>query len=100
LRVVTSRNYGVDGFDGRILQKSPELKEKVSVELAKALNRGALPKYFQKGRLVSLSKVMGKDVVKCNDIRPIVIKSHIAKICEKVILNKIYSGRGYLVTTG
>ena len=45
-----------------------------------------------KERLVPLSKKKGKDVVATSDIRPIVIKSHLAKICEKAILNKIKAG--------
>jgi len=36
-------------------------------------------------------------VVATSDYRPIVIKSHLAKIREKAILNKIKAGRDYLV---
>lgn len=65
----------------------------------KGLNECSLPTYLQKGRLVPLSKKKGVDTVKVEDIRPIVVKSHISKICEKKILNKIQKGKEYLIHT-
>ena len=52
-----------------------------------------------KGRLIPLSKKKGSDVVTLDEIRPIVVKSHISKIMEKTILNKIMKDRGHLLKT-
>ena len=38
---------GCDGFDGRILSKSAEVKTKIASELCLAMNKGVLPSYFQ-----------------------------------------------------
>jgi hypothetical protein len=50
---------GPDGFDGRVLKTSKDLKRKIAVEITKALNNKNLPTYLRRGRLVSLSKVKG-----------------------------------------
>ena len=39
-----------------------------------------VPKYLYEGRLVPLSKNKGKDQAELKDIRPIVVRSHVAKI--------------------
>ena len=36
-----------------------------------------------------LSKNKGKDKAELNDIRPIVVRSHVAKILEKAIMAKV-----------
>ena len=53
------------------------------------MNANYLPYYLNEGRLVPLSKEKGKDIVSTSDIRPIVVRSHISKIVEKALLNKI-----------
>ena len=47
----------------------------------------SIPKYLYEGRLVPLSKNKGKAELK--DIRPIVVRSHLAKILEKAIMAKV-----------
>ena len=48
-----------------------------------------IPKYLYEGRLVPLSKNKGKDQAELKDIRPIVVRSHVAKILEKAIMAKV-----------
>lgn len=85
---------GTDGFDGKILQKNKEVKQKVASDLAKILSVGEFPSYFQEGRLVLLSKKSAKNIAPVEETRPIVVNSHLYKICEKTILNKLDSFNG------
>ena len=48
-----------------------------------------MPQYLKTGRLVCLSKKESKNIVRLEDIRPIVVNSHIMKIVERTILNKL-----------
>ena len=50
---------------------------------------GSIPSYLREGRLIPLSKNKGKDMATLKDIRPIVVRSHLAKILEKATLAKI-----------
>jgi hypothetical protein len=50
---------------------------------------GASPDTSAKGGLYPLSKKANSKIVELSDIRPIVIKPHLVKICEKAISNKI-----------
>ena len=49
----------------------------------------SIPKYLYEGRLVPLSKNKGKDHAELKDIRPVVVRSHLAKILEKAIMAKV-----------
>ena len=49
----------------------------------------SIPKYLYEGRLVPLSKNIGKDQAELKDIRPIVVRSHLAKILEKAKMAKV-----------
>ena len=83
------KGIGPDGFDGRALLINDDLRVKVCNELTAMLNNGCFPEYFLNGRLVPLSKKPASKVVELADIRPIVIKPHLSKICEKAVLIKI-----------
>ena len=48
-----------------------------------------IPSYLTEGRLIPLSKNKGKDMASLKDIRPIVLRSHLAKILEKATLAKL-----------
>ena len=52
-------------------------------------NPQAILKYLHEGRLVPLSKNKGKDQAELKEIRPIVVRSHVAKILEKAIMAKV-----------
>ena len=82
------KGLGPDGFDGNALLLNKELRHKVSNELLQMLCDGSFPTYFLNGRLVPLSKTASQ-TVELNDIRPIVIKPHLVKICEKAVQSKI-----------
>jgi hypothetical protein len=58
-------------------------------EIVEALNTASIPTYLREGRLVSLQKTLTKGPVALDDIRPIVVRSQISKIMEKVILAKV-----------
>ena len=59
----------------------------------------AIPNYLYEGRLVPLSKNKGLDQAELKDIRPIVVRSHLAKIMEKAIMAKIAALAPHLLHT-
>ena len=58
-----------------------------------------IPNYLTEGRLIPLSKNKGKDMASLKDIRPIVVRSHLAKILEKATLAKIEQLAPHLLAT-
>ena len=84
-----NKGLGPDCFDGNILQTSELLSSKIAIEIMDALNGGAIPEYLNIGRMVPLQKTATKGPVALDEIRPIVVRSHISKIMEKAILAKI-----------
>ena len=59
----------------------------------------SIPKYLYEGRLVPLSKNKGKDQAELKDIRPIVVRSNLAKILEKAIMAKVATLAPHLLQT-
>jgi uncharacterized Fe-S cluster-containing radical SAM superfamily protein len=55
----------------------------------------SIPDYLKEGRLVPLSKNKGKDLAGLKDIRPIIVRSHLAKILEKATLAKLLATKQY-----
>ena len=47
-----------------------------------------------------LTKTKGTTTASIHNVRPIMIKSHIFKVIEKVILNKIKSQRSKILSSG
>ena len=84
-----NKGLGPDCFDGNTLKKNSDLNNKMMMEITDALNSANLPEYLRVGRLVPLQKTATKGPVALDDIRPIVVRSHISKIMEKAILEKI-----------
>ena len=58
-----------------------------------------MPKYLYEGRLVPLSKNKAKDQAELKDIRPIVVRSHVAKVLEKAIMAKVAALAPHLLQT-
>ena len=73
-----------------MLKSSVELSDKVMLEITDALNDMRIPEYLRVGRLVPLQKTSTKGPVGLDEIRPIVVRSHVSKIMEKAILEKIH----------
>ena len=98
-----NKGLGPDGFDGTILKPgdaSHRLTQEVTAQILGLLgNPQAIPKYLYEGRLVPLSKNKGKDQAELKDIRPIVVRSHIAKILEKAIMAKVAEVSPHLLQT-
>ena len=94
-----NKGLGPDCFDGNILEKSEVLRNKVVFEIANSLNSAKIPDYLKSGRLVPLQKTQTKGPVSLDDIRPIVVRSHISKIMEKAILEKIRVHCPHLIET-
>jgi hypothetical protein len=84
-----NKGLGPDCFDGNMLKSSAELNDKIMAEVVDALNTKRIPEYLRVGRLVPLQKTLTKDPVGLDEIRPIVVRSHVSKIMEKAILEKI-----------
>ena len=85
-----NKGLGPDCFDGNMLRSNVELHDKIVTEITDALNEMKIPEYLRVGRLVPLQKTTTKGPVGLDEIRPIVVRSHVSKIMEKAILEKIY----------
>jgi hypothetical protein len=83
------KGMGPDCFDGGVLHSNEQLKDKEVIEITEALNSASIPTYLREGRLLPLQKTLTKRPVKLDDIRPIMVRSHISKIMEKAILAKV-----------
>ena len=69
---------------------SHQLTQQITAQITNLLNNPmSIPKYLYEGRLVPLSKNKGMDQAELKDIRPIVVRSHVAKILEKAIMAKV-----------
>lgn len=64
------------------------------------MNGSDVPSHLKEGRLVALSKKKNSSAVTLNDIRPIVINSHITKIMEKAIILKLKQLNSRLLHVG
>lgn len=95
-----SKAMGPDGFDGKILGRDKELDDRIFADITKALNTWRILEYLTEGRLIPLSKRKGQTIVEIDDIRPIVVKSHIAKIMETALLQRIEDKYPHLIRTG
>ena len=98
-----NKGLGPDGFDGTILKPrdpADQLTQEIAAQLLSLLNNPmSIPKYLYEGRLVPLSKNKGKDQAELKDIRPIVVRSHLAKILEKAIMAKVAVVAPHLLQT-
>ena len=81
------------------MRNHERLGEKIVNEITQALNDAAIPDYLRVGRLVPLQKTQTKGPVSLEDIRPIVVRSHISKIMEKAILSKIEKCCPHLISS-
>ena len=59
----------------------------------------SIPDYLKEARLVPLSKNNGKDLAGLKDIRPIIVRSDLAKILEKATLAKLEQLAPHLLAT-
>jgi hypothetical protein len=75
-----NKGLGPDCFDGNMLRSNVELHDKVMTEIIDALNDMRIPEYLRIGRLVPLQKTTTKGPVGLDEIRPIVVRSHVSKI--------------------
>jgi hypothetical protein len=75
------------------------LSEKVMSEIAEALNNATIPDYLRVGRLVPLQKTFTKGPCALDEIRPIVVRSHLSKIMEKAILERIKTQFPHLIAS-
>ena len=94
-----NKGLGPDGFDGNVLTKSPELHDKVCFDIAAALNRGDIPDHLKVGRMVALSKRKGSSIASSKEVRHIAILSHLSKVIEKAVLDKIVETKSELLKT-
>ena len=96
-----NKGLGPDGFDGSILKPgdaSHRLTQEISAHILGLLSEpAAIHKYLYEGRLVPLSKNKDKDEAELKDIRPIVVRSHLAKILEKAIMAKVAEAAPHLL---
>jgi hypothetical protein len=98
-----NKGLGPDGFHGGILRVN-DLKHTLTNNLVTQIRQflndpTSIPEYLREGRLVPLSKNKGKDQALLKDIRPIVVRYHLAKILEKAALAKIEQRAPHLLAT-
>ena len=94
-----NKGLGPDCFDGNILTKNEILGTKVMQEIADSLNSAQIPEYLRIGRLVPLQKTFTKGPCALDEIRPIVVRSHLSKIMEKAILERIKSTCPHIISS-
>ena len=94
-----NKGLGPDGFDGNMLKGNGDLNNKITAEITDALNSMDIPEYLRVGRLIRLQKTSTKEPVALDEIRPIVVRSHISKIMEKAILDKIKKTCPHLIAS-
>ena len=94
-----NKGLGPDCFDGNLLKNNQQLNDKVTTEITIALNNANIPQYLRVGRLVPLQKTQTKGPVRLDDIRPIVVRSHISKIMEKALLTKIKASCEHVISS-
>ena len=75
------------------------MSEKVLSEIAEDLNNATIPDYLRVGRLVPLQKTFTKGRCALDEIRPIVVRSHLSKIIEKAILERIKTQFPHLIAS-
>ena len=96
-----NKGLGPDGFDGTFLRpgdSSHRFTKDITAQILGLLNDPAsIPPYLYDGRLVPLSKNKGLDQAELKDIRPIVVRSHVAKILEKAIMAKVAAAAPHLL---
>ena len=95
-----NKGIGPDGFDGSIIVKDEEIKAILTKDITAMINSDQVPDHLKIARLVPLTKIKGSSTATIQDVRPIMIKSHIYKVTEKVILNKIKNERSRMLTSG
>ncbi|KEJ82912.1 Ubiquitin carboxyl-terminal hydrolase [Oxytricha trifallax] len=95
-----NKAIGPDGFDGKILTKSEEILKTVSEKITEWLKSGKIPQYIKEGRLILLSKTSGEHYPEVNNTRAIIVNSHLNKIVEKVIVNKLQEKGSELMRKG
>lgn len=64
-----------------------------------ALNLNWIPDYLKQAKLVMISKTSSSEA-KIEDYRPIMVTSHLAKVLEKCIKNKITQLKSSMLQTG
>ena len=94
------KGIGPDGFDGTIFKKDETIKSMAIREIATMMNKGQVPDHLKCARLVPLTKIKGATTASIQDVRPIMIKSHIYKIMEKVILIKLKHTKSKMLMSG
>lgn len=94
-----NKGLGPDGFDGNVLQRSQELREKVCADIAHALNSGLIPDHLKVGRMIALSKRKGSSIAGSKEVRLIAVQSHLTKVLEKTVLDKILETKSELLKT-
>lgn len=78
---------GEDWLDGEIF-KDEKVGANLRAQVLKMLNTGQLPEYTKMNRVTPISKT-NKAVVEIDQVRGIGISSHVTKVLEKAILNKL-----------
>ena len=94
-----NKGLGPDCFDGNLIRSNDDLGTKAIYEIVEALNSVSIPEYLRVGRLVPLQKTQTRGPVNLDEIRPIVVRSHLSKIMEKAILTKINEQCPHLISS-
>jgi hypothetical protein len=86
-------------MDGTMIQRNQELRIKMATDIANSLNKGEIPQHLKNSRLIPLSKRKSSSIASLQEVRTIAVSSHILKIFEQSILNKLQETQSQLLKT-
>ena len=66
-----------------IFDKDNDIKQAIIKEITAIINSGQIPEHLKSARLVPLTKIKGQSTASIQDVRPIMVKSHIFKVMER-----------------
>jgi len=83
---------GLDGFNPEIIKQTWRLdREVVLILLNNCLRQSAFPEPWKQAKLKPILKDIQKDPAKVNSYRPIALLSVLAKLFERIVVNRIQS---------
>ncbi|KEJ82506.1 hypothetical protein OXYTRIMIC_715 [Oxytricha trifallax] len=91
---------GQDGFNGEMLAKSQAIKSTVSQKITYQMKEGKFPQCIKDRNTDTTKQKLRERYPEMGNTRPIVVNSHMSKIRENLIINKIKAEKNQLLQTG
>lgn len=94
-----SKALGPDEFDGNCIKKDEKTKVEIQKFVLNSLNKNKIPDYLKEAKLILLSKSSSPETT-VDNTRPVMVLSHLTKIIEKCIKNKLEEMGSKMLETG